>query len=64
MKRPADFDSFWNSTLGLTGQTGMAGGDHLHFSMLVGGQFVNATEWWDPHWIQDRVTRKLQDAGR
>src|SRR5207344_251762 len=42
-------------TLGLTGQTGMAGGDHLHFSMMVDGQFVNATEWWDPHWIQDRV---------
>jgi murein DD-endopeptidase MepM/ murein hydrolase activator NlpD len=50
-------------TLGLTGQTGMAGGDHLHFSMMVDGQFVNATEWWDPHWIQDRVARKLQEAG-
>ena len=50
-------------TLGLTGQTGMAGGDHLHFSMMVDGQFVNATEWWDPHWIQDRVVRKLQEAG-
>jgi murein DD-endopeptidase MepM/ murein hydrolase activator NlpD len=50
-------------TLGLTGQTGMAGGDHLHFSMMVDGQFVNATEWWDPHWIQDRITRKLQEAG-
>jgi murein DD-endopeptidase MepM/ murein hydrolase activator NlpD len=50
-------------TLGLTGQTGMAGGDHLHFSMMVAGQFVNATEWWDPHWIQDRIVRKLQEAG-
>jgi murein DD-endopeptidase MepM/ murein hydrolase activator NlpD len=49
--------------LGQTGQTGMAGGDHLHFSMLVDGQFVNATEWWDPHWIQDRIVRKLQEAG-
>ena len=27
--------------------------------MLVNGHFVNATEWWDPHWIEDRVTRKL-----
>jgi murein DD-endopeptidase MepM/ murein hydrolase activator NlpD len=50
-------------TLGASGQTGLAGGDHLHFSMLLNGQFVNATEWWDPHWIEDRVTRKLREAG-
>ena len=50
-------------TLGNSGQTGLAGGDHLHFSMLLNGQFVNATEWWDQHWIDDRVTRKLRDAG-
>jgi murein DD-endopeptidase MepM/ murein hydrolase activator NlpD len=49
--------------IGVSGQTGMAGGDHLHFSMLVNGQFVNATEWWDPHWIEDRITRKLREAG-
>jgi murein DD-endopeptidase MepM/ murein hydrolase activator NlpD len=49
--------------IGVSGQTGMAGGDHLHFSMIVGGQFVNATEWWDPHWIEDRVMRKLREAG-
>jgi len=50
-------------TLGASGQTGLAGGDHVHFSMLVNGQFVNATEWWDPHWIEDRVARKLRDTG-
>ena len=50
-------------TLGASGQTGLAGGDHLHFSMLVNGQFVNATEWWDPHWIEDRIMRKLREAG-
>jgi murein DD-endopeptidase MepM/ murein hydrolase activator NlpD len=49
--------------IGVSGQTGMAGGDHLHFSMLVDGQFVNATEWWDPHWIEDRIMRKLREAG-
>jgi murein DD-endopeptidase MepM/ murein hydrolase activator NlpD len=49
--------------IGLSGQTGMAGGDHLHFSMLVNGRFVNATEWWDPHWIEDRIMRKLREAG-
>jgi murein DD-endopeptidase MepM/ murein hydrolase activator NlpD len=49
--------------LGASGQTGLAGGDHLHFSMLVNGRFVNATEWWDAHWIEDRILRKLRDAG-
>ena len=45
--------------IGRTGITGMAGGDHLHFSMIVGGKFVNPVEWWDPHWIKDNITRKL-----
>jgi hypothetical protein len=31
--------------------------------MLVNGRFVNATEWWDPHWIEDRIMRKLREAG-
>ena len=48
--------------LGKSGMTGIAGGDHLHFTMLVNGHMVNPIEWWDPHWIQDRVTRKLQEA--
>jgi murein DD-endopeptidase MepM/ murein hydrolase activator NlpD len=39
--------------------TGLAGGDHLHFTMLVAGHPVNPVEWWDAHWIQDRVDRKL-----
>jgi len=50
-------------TLGRSGMTGMAGGDHLHFTMLVGGRMVNPVEWWDPHWISDRVMRKLAEAG-
>lgn len=45
--------------LGASGSTGLASGDHLHFSMLVGGEFVNPTEWWDAHWIRDNVTGKL-----
>ncbi|MDD4240815.1 MAG: M23 family metallopeptidase [Smithellaceae bacterium] len=46
--------------IGLSGLTGLAGGDHLHFSMLVGGEFVNPQEWWDPHWIEDNVMKKMQ----
>ncbi len=50
-------------TLGRSGMTGLAGGDHLHFTMLVDGRAVNPVEWWDPHWVQDRVERKLLEAG-
>ena len=45
--------------VGTTGSTGLAGGDHLHFGMLVSGVFVNPIEWWDPHWIRDNVESKL-----
>jgi murein DD-endopeptidase MepM/ murein hydrolase activator NlpD len=45
--------------MGHTGSSGLAGGDHLHFGMLIGGQFVNPQEWWDAHWIADNVTKKM-----
>lgn len=45
--------------MGHTGTSGLAGGDHLHFGMLVSGQFVNPQEWWDPHWITDNVSKKM-----
>ena len=48
--------------LGLSGQTGLAGGDHLHFAMLLNGRPVSPVEWWDPHWIEDRILRKLRAA--
>ncbi|MGE5244902.1 MAG: M23 family metallopeptidase [Betaproteobacteria bacterium] len=50
-------------TIGRSGMTGLAGGDHLHFTMLVNGRMVNPVEWWDPHWVADRVERKLREAG-
>jgi murein DD-endopeptidase MepM/ murein hydrolase activator NlpD len=49
--------------LGRTGVTGLAGGDHLHFTMLVNGVAVNPVEWWDSHWMEDRVLRKIREAG-
>jgi murein DD-endopeptidase MepM/ murein hydrolase activator NlpD len=49
--------------LGRTGITGLAGGDHLHYTMLVNGVAVNPVEWWDPHWMEDRVFRKIREAG-
>ena len=45
--------------IGRSGETGLAGGDHLHFSVLLDGIPVNPTEWWDPHWIHDRIEAKL-----
>ena len=43
--------------VGLSGATGLAGGDHLHFSMQIEGVQVNPVEWWDAHWIRDHVHR-------
>jgi hypothetical protein len=40
------------AVIGFSGTTGMAGGDHLHFSMIVNGIFVTPLEWWDPQWLQ------------
>lgn len=48
--------------LGLTGKSGMAGGDHLHFSMLVNGIFVTPKEWWDPNWIEVTIEDPLADS--
>jgi len=48
--------------LGASGATGLAGGDHLHYTTLLGGLPVNPVEWWDAHWIQDRLKTKLGAA--
>jgi hypothetical protein len=47
--------------IGRSGMTGLAGGDHLHFSVMLQGNMVNPVEWWDPHWVEDRVMRKLRE---
>lgn len=48
--------------VGRTGQTGLAGGDHLHFGILLHGLPVDPVEWWDRKWLTDRLSRKLGDA--
>jgi murein DD-endopeptidase MepM/ murein hydrolase activator NlpD len=50
--------------LGYTGSTGLAGGDHLHFTMLLGGNPVTPMDWWSGKWVHDRILRKLQDASQ
>lgn len=49
-------------TLGRTGETGLAGGDHLHFTTLIRGVSVTPVEWWDGKWIRDRFAAKLGDS--
>ncbi len=49
--------------IGRSGTTGLAAGDHLHFTVLVAGHPVNPVEWWDSKWMQDRVLRKIAEAG-
>ena len=47
------------AVLGLTGTSGLAGGDHLHFSVLINGIFVNPVEWWDKQWLQLNILSVL-----
>jgi hypothetical protein len=45
--------------MGQSGMTGMAAGDHIHFSMLLDGVQIDPKEWWDAHWIADHVARRV-----
>jgi murein DD-endopeptidase MepM/ murein hydrolase activator NlpD len=45
--------------LGLSGATGLAGGDHLHFAVMVGGSYVDPKEWWDPKWVREHIEARL-----
>ena len=42
-----------------SGTTGLAAGDHLHFSLMLQGTQVNPTEWWDPFWVKTRIRTPL-----
>ena len=48
--------------IGRTGSTGLAGGDHLHFGMLVHNTFVNPIEWWDGAWIKNNILGKIDEV--
>ncbi|MEE2821606.1 MAG: M23 family metallopeptidase [Acidobacteriota bacterium] len=45
--------------LGRTGQTGLAAGDHLHFSMILQGVQVTPVEWWDARWVKQHVLDRV-----
>ena len=46
--------------LGRTGETGLAGGDHLHYGVYLQGVAVLPVEWWDAKWIHDNIEPKLE----
>ena len=46
-------------SMGKSGMTGMAGGDHIHFSMQLEGIQIDPKEWWDAHWIQDHIAKRV-----
>lgn len=50
-------------SMGKSGTTGMAGGDHVHFSMQLEGIQIDPKEWWDAHWIQDHVANRVSLPG-
>ena len=49
--------------IGNTGTSGLAGGDHLHYSILMSGTFVDPLEWWDASWIRNNITNKFEQLG-
>lgn len=49
-------------SLGTTGITGLAGGDHLHFGIVIHGLQVDPLEWLDANWIKTRIAAKLDPA--
>ncbi len=49
-------------TLGTTGVSGLAGGDHLHFGVLVGGVPVQPLEWLDPSWVRNNILSRMNVA--
>jgi murein DD-endopeptidase MepM/ murein hydrolase activator NlpD len=46
--------------LGLSGDTGLAGGDHLHFAVLVGETYVDPLEWWDASWMRSHIYSRFR----
>jgi murein DD-endopeptidase MepM/ murein hydrolase activator NlpD len=53
-----------DAVLGYSGRTGLAGGDHLHFAMLVGETYVNPLEWWDAKWVRSHIEARLNPSTR
>jgi murein DD-endopeptidase MepM/ murein hydrolase activator NlpD len=49
--------------MGTSGMTGMAAGDHIHFSMQLDGVQIDPKEFWDPHLIADHIAKRIDLPG-
>ena len=43
-----------------TGTSGLASGDHLHFSIQVDGIPVDPKQWWDANWYTSNIESRLR----
>lgn len=48
--------------IGVTGQTGDAFGDHLHFGVYVSGIPVNPLDFWGKNWVKEHITNRIESA--
>jgi murein DD-endopeptidase MepM/ murein hydrolase activator NlpD len=48
------------SIIGRSGDTGLAGGDHLHYEVRLNNTSVNPIEWWDERWMRDHIEAKIE----
>jgi len=51
-------------TIGKTGVSGLALGDHLHFGILVQGIAVRPVEWFDGGWIKKNIDNVFKVADK
>ncbi len=49
--------------MGLSGMTGMAGGDHIHYAMQLDGVQIDPKALWDAHWIKDHIVKRVDLPG-
>jgi len=49
--------------VGKSGQTGLAGGDQIHFSLQLEGIQIDPKKWWDAHSINDRIAKRVDLVG-
>ena len=60
--KQADLVLLRGDSIGMVGTTGLSGGIHLHYSVMLHGMPVDPGEWFDTKWIHDRLRLKLGDA--
>ncbi|UCF67756.1 MAG: M23 family metallopeptidase, partial [Acidobacteriota bacterium] len=53
-------DVIKGETIGRSGATGLAGGDHLHLGIFVQGTAVDPVQWIDAKWIRDNIGTKIR----